>query len=58
MNMVFEPLIRDIRGSVLPKGEPSESQRFPGTVQAVERMLEEMNDLVDQSRRIISRLQG
>ena len=58
MSMEFRPLIRDIQSSVLPKGELSESQRFPGTVQAMERMLKDINDLVDQSHRTINRLQG
>jgi hypothetical protein len=58
MRMEFESLIRDVRGCILSKGEPSESQRFPGTAQAVGKTLEELDELVDHSCRTISRLRG
>jgi hypothetical protein len=56
MRMEFESIVRDVRGCILSKGEPSEPQRFPGTAQAVGKKVEELDDLVERSCRTINRL--
>jgi hypothetical protein len=58
MVIEFQSIIRDVQGCVLSKGEQSESQRFPGTAQAVEQRLGELRELVDQACRTIGTLRG
>ena len=58
MVMEFQSIIRDVRGCIVPQGEQSESQRFPGTAQAVEQRLKELHELVDHGCRTINTLRG